>query len=281
MADRWFARRGERIVLIARCLPIIRTFISLPAGIARMPFWRFTLYTAVGSLPWVLGAHAARRAGRLEVGGVAQAPRGARLRHRRGHHRGRRVPGGAPEARHGARMRRGLPGEERLLEWAHRRAFDSRLRPAPADAGDRRPLRRLRARLRPARPARAARGDARPRAARHGRGSRGLDPQRRAQAARRAPAPVHRPLLVRDALVSRGAGDGARRRGDRDLAELAADRARRPRLRGRGCRGAARLRRPLAERPARRVADRRPLRIRSSSHRRAPCAPRSRCPFGE
>jgi membrane protein DedA with SNARE-associated domain len=54
MADRWFERRGERIVLVARCLPIIRTFISLPAGIARMPFWRFTLYTAVGSLPWVL-----------------------------------------------------------------------------------------------------------------------------------------------------------------------------------------------------------------------------------
>jgi membrane protein DedA with SNARE-associated domain len=54
MADRWFERRGERIVLIARCLPIIRTFISLPAGIARMPFWRFTIYTAVGSLPWVL-----------------------------------------------------------------------------------------------------------------------------------------------------------------------------------------------------------------------------------
>jgi membrane protein DedA with SNARE-associated domain len=54
MADRWFERRGERIVLIARCLPIIRTFISLPAGIARMPFWRFTVYTAVGSLPWVL-----------------------------------------------------------------------------------------------------------------------------------------------------------------------------------------------------------------------------------
>jgi membrane protein DedA with SNARE-associated domain len=55
MADRWFERRGERIVLIGRCLPIVRTFISLPAGIARMPFWRFTLYTAVGSLPWVLG----------------------------------------------------------------------------------------------------------------------------------------------------------------------------------------------------------------------------------
>jgi membrane protein DedA with SNARE-associated domain len=54
MADRWFERRGERVVLISRCLPIIRTFISLPAGIARMPFWRFTIYTAVGCLPWVL-----------------------------------------------------------------------------------------------------------------------------------------------------------------------------------------------------------------------------------
>jgi membrane protein DedA with SNARE-associated domain len=54
MADRWFERRGERIVLIGRCLPIIRTFISLPAGIARMPFWRFTIYTAIGSFIWVL-----------------------------------------------------------------------------------------------------------------------------------------------------------------------------------------------------------------------------------
>jgi membrane protein DedA with SNARE-associated domain len=54
-ADRLFEQHGERIVLIARCLPIIRTFISLPAGIARMPFWRFTLYTAIGCVPWVLG----------------------------------------------------------------------------------------------------------------------------------------------------------------------------------------------------------------------------------
>jgi membrane protein DedA with SNARE-associated domain len=54
MADRWFERSGERIVFIARCLPIIRTFISLPAGIARMPFWRFTIYTAAGSFIWVL-----------------------------------------------------------------------------------------------------------------------------------------------------------------------------------------------------------------------------------
>jgi len=53
-ADRWFERYGERVVLITRCLPIIRTFISLPAGVARMPFWRFTLYTTIGCIPWVV-----------------------------------------------------------------------------------------------------------------------------------------------------------------------------------------------------------------------------------
>ena len=36
-------------------LPIVRTFISLPAGIAEMPFWRFTLFTFLGCVPWVLG----------------------------------------------------------------------------------------------------------------------------------------------------------------------------------------------------------------------------------
>ena len=53
-ADHWFARYGSWAVLISRCLPIIRTFISLPAGIARMPFWRFTILTLVGCIPWVL-----------------------------------------------------------------------------------------------------------------------------------------------------------------------------------------------------------------------------------
>jgi membrane protein DedA with SNARE-associated domain len=53
-ADRWFQRYGTRAVLISRCLPIIRTFISLPAGIARMPFWQFTLYTLIGCIPWVI-----------------------------------------------------------------------------------------------------------------------------------------------------------------------------------------------------------------------------------
>lgn len=52
-ADRWFDRHGEITVLVARMLPIVRTFISLPAGVARMPFWRFSLFTFVGCLPWV------------------------------------------------------------------------------------------------------------------------------------------------------------------------------------------------------------------------------------
>jgi len=54
-AERWFEQRGEVAVLVGRCVPIVRTFISLPAGVARMPFWRFTLFTLVGCIPWVLG----------------------------------------------------------------------------------------------------------------------------------------------------------------------------------------------------------------------------------
>lgn len=54
MADRWFARYGERTVLIARCLPLIRTFISLPAGVAKMPLGRFAVFTTIGCVPWVL-----------------------------------------------------------------------------------------------------------------------------------------------------------------------------------------------------------------------------------
>jgi membrane protein DedA with SNARE-associated domain len=52
LAQRWFDRYGTKVVFWSRMLPVIRTFISLPAGIARMPFGRFTLYTAAGSLPW-------------------------------------------------------------------------------------------------------------------------------------------------------------------------------------------------------------------------------------
>jgi membrane protein DedA with SNARE-associated domain len=52
-ADRWFERYGSVTVLAARVLPLIRTFISLPAGAARMPFWRFSVLTTVGCIPWV------------------------------------------------------------------------------------------------------------------------------------------------------------------------------------------------------------------------------------
>jgi membrane protein DedA with SNARE-associated domain len=51
-ADRFFGRWGYLAVFIARLLPVVRTFIALPAGIARMPRTRFHLYTFLGSWPW-------------------------------------------------------------------------------------------------------------------------------------------------------------------------------------------------------------------------------------
>jgi membrane protein DedA with SNARE-associated domain len=53
-ADRWFARYGEATVFFSRMLPIVRTFISVPAGVARMPLWRFTLFSILGAIPWVM-----------------------------------------------------------------------------------------------------------------------------------------------------------------------------------------------------------------------------------
>jgi membrane protein DedA with SNARE-associated domain len=55
MADRWFERHGEATVFFARLLPVIRTFIAFPAGVARMEMKRFIAYTFAGSLPWCLG----------------------------------------------------------------------------------------------------------------------------------------------------------------------------------------------------------------------------------
>ena len=52
MADRFFARYGSIAIFIGRLLPVVRTFISLPAGIARMPMLKFQIYTFVGSWPW-------------------------------------------------------------------------------------------------------------------------------------------------------------------------------------------------------------------------------------
>lgn len=51
-SQRWFDRYGESTVFFTRMLPFIRTFISLPAGIAGMKAWRFVLFTFLGSLPW-------------------------------------------------------------------------------------------------------------------------------------------------------------------------------------------------------------------------------------
>jgi membrane protein DedA with SNARE-associated domain len=52
-ADRWFEKYGDATVFFSRMLPIVRTFISLPAGVARMPFWRFSALTLAGCVPWV------------------------------------------------------------------------------------------------------------------------------------------------------------------------------------------------------------------------------------
>jgi membrane protein DedA with SNARE-associated domain len=51
-AEAWFATHGQAAVFVSRLLPVVRTFISLPAGIAQMPFVRFSVYTVLGCLPW-------------------------------------------------------------------------------------------------------------------------------------------------------------------------------------------------------------------------------------
>jgi len=64
IADRWFAKRGDIIILVARLLPVIRTFIAFPAGVARMNRTKFHVYTFVGSFPWCLGlAYVGQRLG--------------------------------------------------------------------------------------------------------------------------------------------------------------------------------------------------------------------------
>ena len=50
-AHAWFERHGQAAVFFGRLLPVIRTFISLPAGVVRMRFWRFTVYTVLAASP--------------------------------------------------------------------------------------------------------------------------------------------------------------------------------------------------------------------------------------
>jgi membrane protein DedA with SNARE-associated domain len=54
-AHAWFDRYGHEAVFFGRLLPVVRTFISLPAGVARMNLWKFSLYTLLGCLPWTFG----------------------------------------------------------------------------------------------------------------------------------------------------------------------------------------------------------------------------------
>lgn len=51
-AERWFVRRGSAVLVLGRLVPALRTVISLPAGVSRLPLWRFCLWTSLGSLIW-------------------------------------------------------------------------------------------------------------------------------------------------------------------------------------------------------------------------------------
>jgi membrane protein DedA with SNARE-associated domain len=53
-AEHWFERYGEPAVLFGRVIPVVRAFVSLPAGVAGMPLVRFTVLTLIGAIPWVL-----------------------------------------------------------------------------------------------------------------------------------------------------------------------------------------------------------------------------------
>ena len=89
-ADAWFERYGDPTVFFSRMVPVVRSFVSIPAGIGEMPLVRYTVFTFAGTIPWCFG---------LAAIGVAagsqweRVPRGLplrRLRHRRARRRGRR-----------------------------------------------------------------------------------------------------------------------------------------------------------------------------------------------
>jgi membrane protein DedA with SNARE-associated domain len=54
-AERWFERYGDLAVFLGRVTPVVRSFVSIPAGVARMPVLRFTVLTALGCVPWCFG----------------------------------------------------------------------------------------------------------------------------------------------------------------------------------------------------------------------------------
>jgi membrane protein DedA with SNARE-associated domain len=72
-AEAWFDKRGELAVLVARLIPVVRTFISFPAGVAEMPLLKFTVFTLIGVLPWTFGLAAAGYALAGSWQGIASA----------------------------------------------------------------------------------------------------------------------------------------------------------------------------------------------------------------
>lgn len=54
LVERWFRRWGAWAVFVSRMLPVVRTYISFPAGMARMNVWKFTLFSTIGIIPWIL-----------------------------------------------------------------------------------------------------------------------------------------------------------------------------------------------------------------------------------
>jgi len=52
IGDKWFYKHGIKTIFWGRMLPVVRTFISLPAGVTRMKFWEFSIFTFLGALPW-------------------------------------------------------------------------------------------------------------------------------------------------------------------------------------------------------------------------------------
>jgi membrane protein DedA with SNARE-associated domain len=54
-AERWFDRYDDATVFVGRMLPLVRSFVSIPAGIMEVPFWRYTILTFLGTIPWCFG----------------------------------------------------------------------------------------------------------------------------------------------------------------------------------------------------------------------------------
>ena len=109
LAERFFARYGPITVFFARMVPIVCTFISLPAGFGRMPFWKFTLYTVAGPTIWVmlLGFVGEKLGSNWEK--IAAAAPLPRLRRRRGPRRAGRVGDRAAPPGRGGRPGRRRP----------------------------------------------------------------------------------------------------------------------------------------------------------------------------